>query len=83
MTKRYKRQQINITQKDADIIPHLKKQPNISQYVIRLIREDMNKNKETIEQVVLEVLNKHFKQNPTPPQKNKHIEQSIKNVLNL
>lgn len=84
------RQQIYITEKDADIVPHLKKQPNISQYVIKLIRKDIQNKNKNLEQQVISIIKKYFKQNTIQNSNsqingnaNKNIKQSIQNVLNL
>lgn len=52
-----KRQQISISNKDSDIIPFLKKKPNISQYIIKLIRKDMSANNEEFKKKVIKVIN--------------------------
>lgn len=63
MKGRYKRQQINITEKDADIISFLEQKPNISQYVIRLIKKDMYANSEEFRTKVIKIINDYCNNN--------------------
>lgn len=51
------------TVKDADVIAHIKKQPHEGQYIINLVRKDMNKeeiNKETIKKIIRKEIEKYL-----------------------
>lgn len=79
------RQQINITKNDEDIIPYLKKQPNISKYIINLIKQDIKKeinlNKEEIIKIVKEYCSNKCQNNTSEP--DSEVINSIKNILNI
>lgn len=75
-----KRQQINITKKDADIIPFLKQKPNISQYIIRLIRNDMNKDNE--KNRIIKIIEEYLSnKNLSSTKVESSIENSIKDIM--
>jgi translation elongation factor EF-Tu-like GTPase len=61
--------QISFTEKDKDALEHLMRQDNASRYVIRLIRQDMERQdplRETIEGIVREILEKQGREAHTP-----------------
>lgn len=51
-----KQKQIYFREKDMDVYDYLKLQPNASQYLIRLIRDDMRKPKGATWEAVLRAL---------------------------
>jgi len=86
MKNKYKRQQINITQKDADIIPFLEQKSNISQYIIGLVKKDMSANSEDFKEKVIKVINNYCNgicNKSNIKNKQEDLYDSIKNVFNL
>jgi hypothetical protein len=62
------RKQISIPTKDFDVLDALKRQPNASQYVIRLVREDQRKKtpktREEMEALIREVCTNLIEKDP-------------------
>lgn len=48
-------------EKDRDVIEHIDKQPNKSQYIWELVRRDIKKENNKIEDLVRKYIEKHLK----------------------
>lgn len=83
--KKNKRQQINITEKDADIIFFLEQKPNISQYVIGLVRKDMSANNEEFREKVIKIIEDYYGKSKTTTSLNnqENLYDAIQNVFGL
>lgn len=77
------RKVFNITKKDYDILPYLKKQPNMSQYIIKLIRQDMNNDKVLTRDEVIDIIEKYLSQKHLISDKTTRNDFPIDSVLNI
>lgn len=73
------RKTFNITEKDYDILPHLDNQPNMSQYIISLVRQDMGKKKIFTEEQVISLIKKYVATDKQQP----HNDFPIDSVMNI
>jgi hypothetical protein len=77
------RKTFNVTEKDYDILPHLEKQVNMSQYLVSLVKQDMGKKKIFTEEQVIFLIKKYVvtdKQQPQP-QNNDFPMESVMSIL--
>ncbi len=83
MKKQNIKQQINITKENISIVPHLKSQPNISRYIISLIKKDMEKNNEDFKNKVIQIVEDYCQSCKPTHQNQENFADAIKNVLDL
>lgn len=74
------RQIINITNLDQDIIEHLKRQDNISRYVIRCIRNDMRQGS-TLEDQIKKILERLLQDKDISVKNTSQIDTEIQNSI--
>jgi len=69
-------------ERDKDVIEHIDKQPNKSQYILNLVRKDMEKNDNDLENLVRKYVEKVLKEKNIETD-TKNIDVTKKDVMNL
>lgn len=77
------RKTFNIQDKDKEVIKHLEKQPNMSQYIVSLIKSDMKKEKVFTKEHVIKIIDEYLSMKHTNVKFIKKEEFPIDAALNI
>lgn len=70
-------------EKDKEVIEHINRQQNSSKYILNLVRKDMNKQEDMIEELVKKYIKKHLGKIETLQNDNEVDIEGIMNILEM